>query len=170
MDISQDVIEKAKKVKLLILDVDGVLTEGSIIYDSRGRELKFFNVKDGLGVFLLTQEGIPVVILSARDSKVVRRRAKDMHIKGIYCGYPKEPYLDKILKEHNVALDEVCFIGDDLIDIEIAKKVGLSVAVADASSQFKKVASFTTENRGGRGAVREVVEMLLKAKDLWKWG
>jgi 3-deoxy-D-manno-octulosonate 8-phosphate phosphatase (KDO 8-P phosphatase) len=169
-NVGQDVLEKAKKVKLLVLDVDGVLTEGSIVYDSKGRELKLFNVKDGLGVFFLKEAGIESVILSAKSSKVVLRRAKDMQVKGVYSGYPKEQYLDQIVKNHNVSLEEICFIGDDLIDIEVAKKVGLSIAVADACQQLKAVCSFTTENRGGRGAVREVVEILLKAKGLWKWG
>ncbi|MBN2120971.1 MAG: HAD-IIIA family hydrolase [Candidatus Omnitrophica bacterium] len=167
--MKQDILEKLKKIKLLILDVDGVLTEGSIIYDDRARELKVFNVKDGLGVFLLKQAGIKSVILSARSSKVVKRRAKDMHIVDVFAGYPKEQYLDRIMQKYKVGFDEVCFIGDDLIDIEVAKKVGLSVAVADACRELKGAADFITEHKGGQGAVREIVEMLLKAQGLWQW-
>ena len=169
MDVPQAVREKAKKVKLLVLDVDGVLTEGSIIYDSKGRESKHFNVKDGLGIFFLTQAGVDVAILTARCSRVVKKRAKDMRVSGVYCGYPKERYLGQILARHKVSLEEVCFVGDDLIDIAVARQVGLAVAVADACPQLKKIAHFSTENPGGRGAVREMAEILLKAKGLWKW-
>lgn len=167
--MEEHIKEKAKKVKLLILDVDGVLTEGGIIYDDKAREFKVFNVKDGLGVFLLFQKGIPSVILSAKDSKVLKRRAKDMRIKDVYCGYPKEKFVDKILNKYKLAEEEICFIGDDLIDLEVAKRAGLSVAVADACPELKRIADFVTGNRGGRGAVREIAELLLKAKDLWKW-
>ena len=170
MDVGQDVIEKAKKVRLLLLDVDGVLTEGSIIYDSKGREIKIFSVRDGLGVFLLGEAGISTAILTARDSRVVHKRAKEMQVKGVYHGFPKAPQLERIAQEQKVGLDEICFIGDDLIDIEVAKKVLLPVAVADACDQLKRVAAYTTQARGGRGAVREVVEILLKAQGLWKWG
>ena len=169
MDVPQDVIEKAKKVKLLLLDVDGVLTEGSLIYDSKGREIKMFNVRDGLGVFLLGQAGIPSVILTARDSRVVHIRAKEMQVKGVYQGFPKAVQLEKIAQEQKVGLDEMCFIGDDLIDIEVAKKVLLPIAVADACNELKDAAVYTTQAKGGRGAVREVVEILLKAQGLWKW-
>lgn len=163
--IREDIVEKAKKIKLLILDVDGVLTEGSIIYDNKGRELRIFNVKDGLGVFLLTQKGFPAVILSAKESKVVKRRAKDMGINDVFSGYPKEKFLDKIIKKYKVGLEEVAFIGDDLIDIEVAKRVGFSIAVNDAVEDLKRIVDFITENKGGKGAVREVVEIILQAKD-----
>lgn len=165
----EDIAEKAKRVRLLILDVDGVLTEGSIIYDSKARELKIFNVKDGLGIFLLSQAGITSVILSAKASKTVRRRAKDMKIKEIFSGYPKEVILEKILNKYKVGGDDACFVGDDIIDIGVAKRVGLSIAVADAVPELKKVVDFVTENKGGRGAVREVVELIMKSKGLWKW-
>lgn len=157
-------------MKLLILDVDGVLTKGEIIYDSCGREIKIFNVKDGLGVFLLHQAGINTVILSARNSQAVKIRAKDMRIKDIFSGSPKEKILDKILRKYKVSQDEVCFIGDELIDLEAAKRVGLSVAVADAAPQLRSIVDFVTQTAGGRGAVRETVELIMKAKGLWKWG
>jgi len=162
--IREDIVKKAKKIRLLVLDVDGVLTEGSIIYDNKGRELRIFNVKDGLGVFLLTQRGFPVVILTAKDSKIVKRRARDMGINDIFSGYPKEEVLDKIIKKYKVGLEEVAFIGDDLIDIEVAKRVGFSIAVNDAVEDLKKTVDFVTENKGGKGAVREVAEIILQAK------
>ena len=164
-----DIIEKAKRIKLLVLDVDGVLTEGSIIYDCKGREIKIFNVKDGLGIFFLAQAGVDSVILTARYSRVIRRRAKDMRIKDVFWGYPKEDVFEKILKKYRLDCKDICYIGDDLIDIEVAKKVGLSIAVQDASDELKKEAHLVTRNKGGRGAVREVVELIMKAKGLWKW-
>ncbi len=164
----QDIIEKIKKVKLLILDVDGVLTEGSIIYDDKGRELKVFNVKDGLGIFLLTKMGLDVVILSAKNSKVVKRRAKDMGIKDIFWGYPKEEVLSKILQKYKVTKEETAFLGDDLIDVEVAKRVGVSFAVADAAKELKEVVDLVTKHRGGKGAVREVAEVIMEAKGLGK--
>lgn len=167
--MDEKIFKKARRVKLLILDVDGVLTEGSIIYDSKGEEIKVFNVKDGLGIFLLTQKGFPVVILSAKDSKVVERRAKEMGIKDIYWGYPKEKILEEILKKYKVTRQEIAFIGDDLIDIKVAKQVGFSIAVADAVSDLKSVVDFVTSNRGGRGAVREVVELIMKSQGLWEY-
>ncbi len=168
-EMEEHIKEKAKKVKLLILDVDGVLTDGSIIYDSRGRDLKRFNVKDGLAVFLLHQAGVQSVILTAKYSKVLKRRAKDMRIKDVFWGYPKADAFGKILSKYKVSAREVCYIGDDLIDIEVAKKAGFSVAVNDACPELKDVADFVTKNSGGKGAVRELVEILMKSKGLWAW-
>jgi len=160
--------ELFKKVQLLILDVDGVLTKGEIIYDNEGRELKIFNVKDGLGLFLLKKAGIKVILLTAKDSKVVRRRAKDMRVKEVFAGIlPKENLLYKIRKKYKVNNSHICFVGDDLIDIGIMKKVGVGVAVKDASKEVKVVSSYVTKQRGGQGAVREVVELILKSKNLW---
>lgn len=157
-----------KKVKLLILDVDGVLTRGEIIYDSQGHDLKVFNAKDGLGVFLLSLVGIKVVLITAINSKVVKRRASDMHIDKVYEGIlPKEKLLPQIRKIYGLSDKDICFVGDDLIDIGIMKKVGLGVAVNDAPDEVKKAAIYVTKNKGGEGAVREVVELLLKSKNLW---
>ncbi len=156
------------KVKLLILDVDGVLTRGEIIYDSRGTEAKVFNVKDGLGVFMLTRVGIDVLLLTAKDSSVVRKRAKDMGA-GIYAGVlPKESLLGEIKRKYGVKEEEICFVGDDLIDYNIMRRVGVPVAVSDAPSEVKRVARYVTRRRGGEGAVREVVELIMKSQGLWK--
>jgi len=156
------------KVKLLILDVDGVLTKGDIVYGDTGEEIKIFNVKDGLGIFLLTKSGIKTVLLTAKDSKIVRRRAKDMGA-DIYAGIlPKESLLYRIRRKYNVSNQNICFVGDDLIDIGIMRKVGVPVAVSDASGEVKKVSLYVTRKRGGEGAVREVVEKILKSKSMWK--
>lgn len=158
-----------KNIRLLALDVDGVLTKGEIIYDSAGRELKIFNVKDGLGIFLLSRMGIKIILVTARDSRVMRKRAQDMHIDKVYAGIlPKESLISKMKKDFNVRTSQICFVGDDLIDIGLMKRVGVSVAVADAPHDVKKVATYITKHKGGEGAVREIVERILKAKNLWK--
>ena len=156
-----------KKVKLLVLDVDGVLTGGEIIYDNQGRELKVFNVKDGLGVYLLGRAGIKTVLLSARSSKVLTYRARDMRVAEVIGGVlPKEKALSRIKKKHKVKENQICFIGDDLIDLGVIKRVGLGVAVSDAPSEVKKSASYVTVKKGGQGAVREVVDLIIKHKSL----
>lgn len=161
------VVELFKKVKLLILDVDGVLTGGEIIYDDTGREFKIFNVKDGLGIFLLSKAGIKTIILTAKDGEVVRRRAKDMKIEEVIGGIlPKESNLIKIKEKYGVKEEEICFIGDDIIDLGVIKSVGVGVAVNDAPLIVKKAASYVTKKDGGQGAVREVVDLILKSQEL----
>lgn len=156
-----------KKIKLLVLDVDGVLTRGEIIYDDKGREFKIFNVKDGLGIVLLGKAGVPAILLTAKDSEVVRRRAVDMRVKEVIAGIlPKESVLESLKKRYGVSEEEICFIGDDLIDLGLMKKVGLPVTVNDAPAVIKKAARFITQRNGGQGAVREVVDLILKAQHL----
>lgn len=158
-----------KNVKLLILDVDGVLTKGEIIYDSQGAELKIFNVKDGLGVFLLSKVGIKTIFLSANNSSILKRRAKDMKVVEVIGGIlPKESVLGKIKKKYKVKESEICFVGDDWIDLGLLEKVGVSVAVSDASLAVKKAAKYVTRKKGGEGAVREVVDLIFKSQNLEK--
>jgi len=156
-----------KKVKLLVLDVDGVLTKGEIIYDDQGRELKSFNVKDGLGVSILGRLGIHTIFLSANNSPVLHRRAKDMGVEEIIGGFlPKEKALDQIKSRYRVTAENICFIGDDLLDLGLMKIVGAGVAVGDASLDVKKVSCYITRKNGGEGAVREVVDLIIKAQGL----
>jgi 3-deoxy-D-manno-octulosonate 8-phosphate phosphatase (KDO 8-P phosphatase) len=156
-----------KKIKLLVLDVDGVLTKGEIIYDDRGRELKIFNVKDGLGIFLLRKLGIKTIFLSAKNSPLLKKRAKDMMVEEIIGGIlPKESVLGDIQRRYKVRKEEICFIGDDLIDLELIKRVGIGVAVGDAPLAVRKSANYVTKKQGGEGAVREVVDLIIKAKEL----
>jgi 3-deoxy-D-manno-octulosonate 8-phosphate phosphatase (KDO 8-P phosphatase) len=156
-----------KKIKLLILDVDGVLTRGEIIYDDAGRELKVFNVKDGLGIFLLSKIGIKTILLSAKNSAVLEKRAQDMRAAEVIGGVlPKEKALSDLKKRYMVREEEICFVGDDLLDIGLIKKVGLGVAVADAHPAAKESARYITKKNGGEGAVREVVDLILRAQDL----
>ena len=163
------IINSFKKVKLLILDVDGVLTRGEIIYDDQGRQLKVFNVKDGLGIFLLKKAGIKTILLSARNSPVLKRRAKDMRVAEVLGGVlRKEKALAGIKRRYGVKEDEICFMGDDLIDLGLMARVGLGVAVRDAHHSVRKAADFITACKGGEGAVREVVDLILKARGLEK--
>jgi len=167
--IEEELKTRFKKIKLLLLDVDGVLTDGRIIYDSRGRDSKFFDVHDGLGVFVLHKSGIKTILITAKSSKTISPRAKDMRVAEVFAGiFPKTAVLDKILKKHNVSLDEICFMGDDLVDLSLMRKVGLPVAVANASSEIKEAALYITNRSGGRGAVREIAELILKSQGKWK--
>jgi len=167
MEIS--VLEKAKKVKLLLLDVDGVLTDGRIVYDSRGRDMKFFDVHDGMGVYLLKKAGIPTILITAKGSGAIKPRARDMQVDAIFADIsPKSSVLESILKKYKVSADEVCFVGDDLVDLCLLKRVGFPVAVFNAASEIKETAAYITQRHGGRGAVREAAELLLKAQGKWK--
>lgn len=163
------IIEKIKKIKLLILDVDGVLTDGRIIYDSKGRDSKFFDVHDGLGVYLLKRAGIRTILITAKGSKTIKHRAKDMQVEEFYEDvFPKTKILARILKKHKIAKDEICFIGDDLVDLSIMKAVGFPVAVANGCEDIKNAASHITQKSGGRGAVRETAELILKTQGRWE--
>lgn len=166
---SLQLTEKIKKIKLLILDVDGVLTDGRIIYDSKGRDSKFFDVHDGLGAYLLKRAGIKTILITAKGSKTIRHRAKDMKVEEFYEDiFPKTKILDQILKKHKIAKDEICFIGDDLVDLSIMKAVGFPIAVANACEDIKNAACYVTQKKGGRGAVREAAELILKAQGKWQ--
>ncbi|MGE5308527.1 MAG: KdsC family phosphatase [Deltaproteobacteria bacterium] len=160
---------KIKKVKLLLLDVDGVLTDGRIIYDSRGCDLKLFDVHDGMGVHVLKKAGIPTILVTAKSSKAIVPRARDMGVEEVFSDvHPKTCVLDKVLKKYRVSLDSLCFVGDDLVDVCIMKQVGFAAAVANACPEVKAVADYVTAKRGGRGAVREIAEIILKTQGAWK--
>jgi len=167
--MDQSVIERAKSIKLLIVDIDGVMTDGRIIYSVYGDELKFFDVQDGLGISLLLRTGIKTVIITAKKSRIVKMRAKDLKIAKAYQGYSDKliPFA-KTLRRFRVKPEEVCFIGDDLIDIPVLKRVGLAVAVPNAMEDVRSIAHHTTFKSGGRGAVREVCDFILKAQGKWE--
>ena len=168
-ELKEDLKITAKRIKVLLLDVDGVLTDGRIVYDSRGRDMKFFDVHDGLGVFVLKKAGIPTILITAKSSKAIKPRAKDMHVDAVFANiHPKSLVLEGILKKYNITSDEVCFVGDDLVDLCMMKKVGLPIAVFNAVPEIKQSAAYITLREGGRGAVREVAELILKAQDKWK--
>ena len=159
----------AKGIKLLILDVDGVLTDGSIILDNNGNEYKAFHVRDGHGIKMLIHAGVRVAIITGRHSKVVERRAHELGITEVFqkCMDKKIAYT-QLMQQYSLQNHEVAYVGDDIVDAPIMAVVGFPVAVADAAEEAKKFALMVTENRGGRGAVREVTDFILKAKGLWK--
>ena len=168
-DYSPDIIERAKKIKVLVLDVDGVLTDGRMIYGTYGDELKNFNVNDGLGIMLMKRAGVKCVILTAKGSRVVRKRAKELKVDKVYRDlHYKIEALDKIKKKFKVDNNEICFIGDDVIDIPVLKRIGLAIAPPNAMKEVKAVVHFITKKSGGYGAVREVCDFLLKARGDWE--
>ena len=168
MNITSKKTDQLKLIKLLILDVDGVLTDGSIIYNNDAVETKVFNVRDGLGIRLLMEAGINVCIATGRSSEALYRRCKDLGITHIFDALSdKTIVLNKVLDKFDISVKETAFIGDDLPDIPLMQRAGFSIAVADADQEVKKIADAVTENRGGKGAVREICEAILKANGLW---
>lgn len=170
----KDITEKelfkiAADIECLILDVDGVLTDGSIILDDAGNELKCFHVRDGHGIKMLMRAGIKVALITGRYSKVVDRRAHELGIKEVFqkC-HDKIIAYRQLADKYSLKDNEIAYIGDDVVDIPLLKRSGLSVAVADAHEEVKAVAKMITKKVGGRGAVREVCDFLLKAKGLWQ--
>lgn len=161
--------ERARKVKLLILDVDGVLTDGRIIYGDAGDELKCFDVQDGFGIYLLSKGGIRTVIITAKKSPVVRRRAQDSHVAKVYQNaIDKWRVYEKVKRKFHVTDEEVCFIGDDLLDLPILVRVGFSVSVPNAVEEVRSRSHYITQRKGGRGAVREVVDLILKSQEKYE--
>ncbi|MBL7071156.1 MAG: HAD-IIIA family hydrolase [Candidatus Omnitrophica bacterium] len=160
--------DRIAKIKLLLLDVDGVLTDGRIVYSNSGDQLKFFDVTDGMGLALFSRAGLKSAILTAKESRIATDRVKDMHIDKVYQGaLRKGEVFEAVLKDFDVSCDEVCFIGDDLVDIPVLKRVGLAVCVPNAVSEVKNHVHYTTVRKGGRGAVREVIDMILKSQGKW---
>jgi len=161
--------EKLKRTKLLLFDVDGVLTDGSIIYNDSGAETKVFNVKDGLGINLLMKAGIQVGIVTGRTSKALYHRCNNFGISLIFDGvHEKTSVLELISKRTGLSAEEIAFVGDDLIDLPLLRRVGLSIAVADAHEIVIENSDMTTSAKGGAGAVREVCEAILKAQGFWE--
>lgn len=148
--------------------MDGVLTDGRVGYDGAGRELKFFDIKDGHGIKLLQRAGLEVGILSGRRSRAVRIRAQELGIQVVQQkALDKGKALEGILRRKKLKPEEICFVGDDLVDLPVFLRVGLAIAVADCVKDLKGLAHYITRHPGGRGAVREVCEMILKAQGRW---
>ena len=161
-------LKKLKQIRLLLLDVDGVLTDGSIIYNDDGSETKIFNAKDGLGLRLAMSAGIEVAIVTGRRSKSLRHRCDNLGIRYLFEGVgDKAKLLAEIVAQTGIGSEQSAFVGDDLPDLPLMRRVGLAIAVADAHDIIRANARWTTTAAGGRGAVREVCEALLTAKGLW---
>jgi len=166
--ISSQIVDRARRVKMLITDIDGVMTDGRIVYSIYGDELKFFDVTDGFGMSLLNRVGIKTVIITAKKSKIVKMRGRDLKVARVYAGFLDKlvPFND-LLKRFKITAEEICFIGDDLIDVPVLKRVGFAVSVPNAVEEVKTVAHHITTKPGGRGAVRELCDLILKSQDKW---
>lgn len=163
-----DLAARAAKIELLLLDVDGVLTDGSVVYTDDGAELKRFHVRDGSGLKLWHNLGKRSAIVSGRRSKAVERRAAELGVAPVLQGRDdKVSALDAVLAATGLQPEQVCAIGDDLPDVPVARRVGLAVAVADACPELRAAAHYVTTVPGGRGAVRDLVEWLLKLRGEW---
>ncbi|HIE33394.1 MAG TPA: HAD-IIIA family hydrolase [Thermodesulfobacteriaceae bacterium] len=169
MGFPEEVLKRARKVKLLLLDVDGILTEGRIIVDAEGREIKSFFVQDGMGIKLLQRSGVEVGILSSRNSRPVTHRARELGIELVFQGELEKGRLyQKILEDKGLTDAEVAYMGDDWVDIPVLKRVGLAITVPEAWPPVKEWVHYVTQRPGGRGAVREVCDLILKAHDKWE--
>lgn len=165
-DVSDEVIEKAKKIKLLICDVDGVFSDGRIYLGNDGEELKAFHTKDGYGVKALIKSGVEVGIITGRRSNIVAARMKSLTVKYVSQGQEnKLPSLIEMSELLTLKPEQVAYIGDDMPDLACIKEVGLGIAVADAHPALKKQANYTTFTLGGFGAVREVCDLIMLAQD-----
>lgn len=155
-------------IRLLLLDVDGVMTDGGIIYDGNGLETKVFNVKDGHGIKMLQRHGIEVGIITGRTSQVVAIRAKELGIDLVYQGALKklDSYLD-VKQKTGLDDSQIAYVGDDVIDVPVMRRVAFAAAPADALLEARTVAHYVTSCAGGRGAVREVCDLILKGRGLW---
>lgn len=161
--------QKAKKIKLLLLDVDGVLTDGGIVMNDRGEEIKRFDVRDGHGIRLLLRAGIQIGLITGRTSKVVSRRARDLGIRIVYQrAYDKLDIYQKIKRKSELKDPEIAYVGDDIVDLPILRKVGLAMTVRDCWAGLKREVDYVAAAKGGRGAVREIIELILKAQGKWQ--
>jgi len=157
--------ETAKKIELVIFDVDGVLTDGSLFIGDDGQEYKAFNSKDGHGIRMLQECGVGAAILTGRQSEVVKHRTRDLGIELVMQGYrDKRPAFEALLKETGLTPEVIAYVGDDVVDLPVMKQVGLAIAVADAHPMVLEHADWVTRAAGGRGAARDVCEFLMRAR------
>lgn len=162
----QNIDTKAKEIKLLILDIDGVLTSGHLHYLTDGNEMRSFHVHDGLGIKLLQKAGITVAIISAKKSAAVEKRINDLNIKYVYLGYEKKlPAYEELKTTLNLTDQQIAYMGDDLPDLPVLLRAGIAITVPNAPQIIKEKAAYITANQAGNGAVREVCEIILKAQN-----
>ena len=170
--MTPDILERAARVKLFLMDVDGVLTDGTMFYvpDPQGRmaESKAFHAQDGIALQWLNWKGIKTGVISGRESPATTERARQVKMTYVYQGHiEKVPILEEILADAKIDAQDVAYAGDDLTDVVIFRRVGLGVATGNARDEVKRAAHYVTQARGGRGAIREVAELLLKAQNRW---
>jgi 3-deoxy-D-manno-octulosonate 8-phosphate phosphatase (KDO 8-P phosphatase) len=164
-DLSPEQIEKIKQLKLLILDVDGVLTDGRLFFDQQGNEYKCFHARDGHGLKLLKQTGVEIAVISGRSSATVALRMKNLGIEHVYQGHEnKRMAFQEILQNLQLTPNQVAHVGDDLLDLPIMTQVGFAIAVQDANFAVKQYADWCTQTLGGQGAVREVCDLIMQVQ------
>ena len=157
----------AAKVKLLILDVDGVLTDNTLYINDNGEEAKRFNVSDGMGIYLASRAGLEIALISGKKSRATKFRALDLKIKHVYLGVTnKIKAYQKLKRNMKLSDGQIAYMGDDILDVSVLKKVALPICVKDANPVVRKFAKFVTKTKGGEGAVREVIDMLLESKKI----
>lgn len=160
---------RLRKIRCLLLDVDGVLTDGKLHFTSGGEEFKTFDVQDGHGIAMAQRAGLTVGFISGRPSKATTRRAADLRVKIVLQkSTNKMDMVEKVKRQYGFTNDEIAFVGDELVDLPVLKRVGVAVTVPNATDEVKRAAHYMTRRRGGDGAVREVIEMILKAQDTWR--
>jgi 3-deoxy-D-manno-octulosonate 8-phosphate phosphatase (KDO 8-P phosphatase) len=163
--VMDEIFEKAANIKLVVFDVDGVLTDSTLYFGDDGQEYKAFNSKDGHGMKMLQQGGVPIAIITARESNVVRHRMANLGIEHVFQGQKEKlPCLLKLAEELKLEMEEIAYVGDDVIDLPVMVRVGLPIAVGDAHNMVKQHAMWTTRHNGGRGAAREVCEAILQGQ------
>lgn len=165
-----DTVDRARRVRILVLDVDGVLTNNQIIFGQAGELLKVFHSQDGLGISAAHKAGLKTAIITGRNSEMVRRRGEELKIGDLYQGsVDKVAALQELLAKHNLSPEAVAYVGDDLNDLPALAYAGLACAVANAVPEVKTAAHYVAQREGGRGAVREIIEFILKAQGKWDW-
>lgn len=168
MNADKELKEKIQNIKLIALDVDGVLTDGGILLGNAGAEMKIFNVQDGMGITLAREAGLITAIITGRESEAVERRAKELKIDAVHQGaFDKTAAYEAVLKEYDLHSGETCYMGDDLLDLCIMRRAAVSAAPADARKEVRDSADIITRASGGRGAVRELVELILQIQGRW---
>lgn len=169
--MNNKIIEKAKKIKLLAMDIDGVLTAGELIILDNGEEIKVWNVKDRFGFHLLRKSGLDIKLawITARQSEQVRLRAEDLKIEFLYQKYgEKLKALEEIIRQTGFKYEEIAYLGDDWIDLPLLKRAGLSICPKDSPDEVKRTVDYVSKYDGGKGVFRETVELLFKARDVYK--
>lgn len=161
----QDILERAARIRLVVFDVDGVLTDGSLFLSDNGEEYKAFHSRDGHGIKMLQHTGVRVAIITGRTSNVVAHRMKDLGVTLCYQGsLEKLPVFEKVIEELRLDASHVAYVGDDVVDLPVMRRVGFAIAVQDAHPLVKKHAHWQTPNAGGRGAARDVCELIMEAQ------
>lgn len=167
--MNDELIHRIQKITMLLCDVDGVLTSGGIILGTDKQEFKQFDVQDGMGITLARKGGLKTGIITGRESEAVKRRAKELKFEVISQGNKdKLKVLKEIKNDFNITYENVCYIGDDLLDLAIMGKSGIAACPANARKEVKEISDIITESKGGKGAVRELVEIILKAQNKWQ--